>query len=183
MISVEFTVREPKTTWINRIIFSTIFSGIITLMVYLIRRNILENLTTVDLIYIILHLISFLLIIFSFLFSIVVRDYIHFNFSKNKMRYSYSFGNFKYNKKWQDLVDLKYISVFNTENGYEVNLWKKKKEILNLFMLNESNEAFKNALFFADKLNIDLVDARKRGNHRRINIITYKKTGEIVYSK
>lgn len=95
--------------------------------------------------------------------------------------HSYSIGIFLFNEKWKNLEDLEYISVFNTSNGYEVNLWYKKNKILNLFALEDYDEVLKKGFYLSEKLDIDLLDARKRGYHKWINKEIYRKTGQVEY--
>jgi len=64
-----------------------------------------------------------------------------------------------------------------------VNLWYKKNKILNLFFMENFDEVIEHAFVFADRLNIDLLDARIRGNHKWVDKKAYKATNEIVYIK
>ena len=106
---------------------------------------------------------------------------IHLNFSYLKIKHEMSIGPFTFRKRWKDLKELEYISVFKTENGYEVNLWHNKNEIINLFVFDNFDEVIKKAFFFAEKLKIDLLDARQKGYHKWIDKDKYRLTGEIVY--
>lgn len=179
MIKSEFIIREPNISWFNRILFAFIFSGFFTLVVFLFSNS---RLASEDILNVIKHLIILFFILIIFFIHLVIRHYIHINFTKFKIQHSYSIGFFKYNEKWQNLIDLKYVSIFHTSNGYEINLWYKKNRTLNLAVLKDYNEAIKKGYFFSEKLNIKLLDARKRGEHRWIDKHVYKETGKIVYS-
>jgi len=181
MIESEFIIREPKISWLNRIIFSLVFSLLFALIIYWYRSNIINKLTTVDIIYAGIYYIIVIVSLFGALVPLVKRDYTHFNFTQKKIKHSYNIGVYDYDGQWQDLVDLKYISVFNTNNGYAVNLWYEKNKIIHLFILENPEEVIEKGLFFAEKLNIGLVDARKRGYHKRVNMEVYKDTGNIIY--
>ena len=126
MYDVEFTIREPKIPWFNKILFSALFSGFCILVIYVFSNDIDNKLTSGDKTQVYTYLIILLGIFIVCILPIISRNYIHLNFISLKIRYSYSIGIFTYNEKWQDLSHLNYISVFHTENGYEVNLWYKK---------------------------------------------------------
>jgi ABC-type uncharacterized transport system fused permease/ATPase subunit len=181
MYDKELTIREPKIPWFNLILFSIIFSAFITYIVYLYNNNFINDLSNPNSLTIIVYLLWLFGILVVFILPIISRHYIHLNFSNLKIMHSYSIGVFNYNEKWQNLEDLEYISVFNTANGYEVNLWYKKNKILNLIALEDFDEVLKKAFYISEKLNIDLLDARKRGYHKWINKEIYRETGKIEY--
>ncbi|WP_303316365.1 hypothetical protein Q4Q34_06050 [Flavivirga abyssicola] len=182
MYNVEFTIREPRISWFNKILFSALFSGFCVFVLYIFKSNgVYHRLNKEDTEKVIVFLILLLGILIAFILPIIARHYIHLNFTHLKIRHSYSIGPLVYREKWQNLKDLNYISVFHTKNGYEVNLWYKKHEILNLFVLDDFNEVLEKGFFFSEKLNIDLLDARKRGHHKRINKVIYKETGKVEY--
>ncbi|WP_339916072.1 hypothetical protein [Yeosuana marina] len=181
MYDKELTIREPKVPWFNRILFSVIFSAFLTFIIYFFSDNVINELTTLDLANATFYLIWLFGVLIVFILPLISRHYIHFNFSNFKIMHSYSIGIFTYNEKWQNLEDLKYISVFNAYSGYEINLWYKKNKFLRVFALEDSNEAFEKAFSLSEKLNIDLLDARIRGNHRWVYKSAYRETGKIEY--
>lgn len=181
MYNIELTIREPKVPWGNRILFSVIFSAFFTFIIYFFNSNVLNELTPLDLANVAFHLIWLFGVLIVFILPLISRHYTHFNFSNFKIMHSYSIGVFNYNEKWQNLEDLKYISVFNASNGYEINLWYKKNKILKVFVLEDSNEAFEKAFSLSEKLNIDLLDARIKGHHKWVDKLVYTKTGKIQY--
>ncbi|MCB4798020.1 hypothetical protein [Neotamlana laminarinivorans] len=179
MYTIEFTIREPKKSSILNIFVAAVFSAFFTYSISLFfRHDYSKNYASA--------LAAFLVWLFGclfvFLIPLIARHYIHFNFQHLKIKHSYSIGLFKYNESWQDLKNLEYISVFKTQNGYEINMWFNKNDILNLAVLTDADEAINEGLFFSEKLNIDLLDARKRGHHKWVdkevsklnNIISYK---------
>lgn len=179
MIKSEFIIRELKKPFINRIIFAIIFASFFTFILYLIFARF--DFTNGDVIKISIYLFWLFGILLLMVVPLITRHYVHFNFSELKIKHSYEIGIFNYNEKWQNLEKLEYISVFQTVNGFEVRLWYKKNKIINLFILDDFNEVLEKAYFFADKLNIDLLDARKRGYHKWINKKVYKESGKIEY--
>lgn len=179
MHSVEFTIREPKRPWLLKVFVAAAFSAFFTYLVYFFttkEHNTGQTWTLIT------YFAWFFGVLFVFLIPLIARHYIHFNFSKLKIKHSYAIGMLTYNESWQDLKNLEYISVFKTQNGYEINMWFNKNEILNLAVFEDAEEALKQGLFFSEKLNIDLLDARKRGYHKWVdktatktnNILTYK---------
>jgi hypothetical protein len=181
MCKTEFTIREPEVPWFNKILFSLLFAAFFSLILYIFKNNIKEILTSGDIKQVVVYLIILFGILIVFVLPIISRHCTHLNFSEIKIKHSYSIGPFTYNEKWQNLKDLNYISIFHTQNGYEVNLWYKKNQILNLFALEDINEVLEKAFFLSEQLNIDLLDARKRGYHKWINKSVYKEVGKIEY--
>ncbi|GEM_PF-4497649 len=112
----------------------------------------------------------------------IASHHIHLNFTELKIQHQYHVGVFRYKEVWQDIVNPKYISVFNENDYYMVNLWYDNLGILNLMLLEDANKAIENGLLIADKLDIDLLDARKRGYHKWVDKKTSKETGEIKYA-
>lgn len=174
MYDIEFTIREPKIPLLNRIIFSFMFSSFFTFLVYFLT-NLATPLSSSTMLYAIICLVWLFLVLIVFFAPMVLRHYIHFNFSNSKIKHSYSLGALNYSEKWQNLENLNYISVFHTRSGYEINLWYEKNKILNLLVLEDFEESLKKGAFFSEKLNIDLLDARKRGYHKWVNT-SYNKT-------
>jgi hypothetical protein len=107
---------------------------------------------------------------------------IHLNFKNNKIQHQFRVGLFNYKEVWQDLVDLKYISVFKTGSYFQINMWYQKNEILNLMTLDDSEKAMENGFLISEKLDIDLLDARKAGYHKWVNKQVYKETKKVIYS-
>ena len=179
MPKIEFTIREPKIKWLNKIIFSLLFSIFFTSIFYLIKTKLLK--ASEESIPLIVFLLWLFGVLITFLVPIVSRHHIHFNFSELKIKHSYSIGAYHYYEKWQNLIDLKYISVFNNSGGYTANIWYKKNEQLNLFFMEDSIKIMEKALFFANQLHIDLLDARTRGHHKWVDKKATKSAKEILY--
>ncbi len=175
MTEIEFTITEPKSPLLIRILVALFMTTYIGLCYYFTVERYEGTRTVV-----------YLIILGFFVFRYMVVPYItfrtnHLNFKEQKIRSDIEIGRFTIKGKWKNLKDLKYISVFKTDNGYEVNLWYKKRNILNLFALDDYDTVMKEAFFFSEKLNIDLLDARKRGYHRWVDKEVYRTTGNIVY--
>ncbi len=96
-------------------------------------------------------------------FSLVKTIFI--NIEKEKLKTVYSVGLFKVNR-YSEIPELEYVSVFkNPQNDvFEVNLWYKGNKHYNLFNFDAYKSAFEFGLHFSNKLNIDLLDATKKGN-------------------
>lgn len=176
MIEKEFTIREPKTTIGISILIAFILTVYFALCYYFFTENEDKSST-----------VLYLIILGFFVFKYMVMPglttkAIHLNFNYLKIKHEISIGPFTFRKRWKDLKKLEYISVFKTENGYEVNLWYNKNKIINLFVFDNFDEVIKKAFFFAEKLDIDLLDARERGYHKWIDKAEYKSTGEIVHT-
>ncbi len=181
MIESEFIITEPETPWTNRIIFALIFSAFAVLLVYIFRGNIYETLSGKNKRQVIIYLTILFGILVRYILPLISKHSVHINFSKLKIKRQYSLGIFNYAGKWHKLENLNYISVFHTENGYEVNLWYKKNKILHLFAMEDFNDVLKKGFQLSEKLNIDLLDARKRGHHKWVNKAEYRETGNVTY--
>ncbi|WP_299120715.1 hypothetical protein [uncultured Winogradskyella sp.] len=175
MIEKEFTIKEPNISIRNSILIAFILTTYSAICYYFITTNDDKNTTLVYLI-----ILGFFVIKNMVLPNLTTKS-IHLNFTHKKIKYETSVGPFGINKKWKNLKNLEYISVFKTENGYEVNLWHNKNEIINLFVYENYEDVVKEAFIIAEKLDIELLDARKRGYHQWIDKDIYKTTGEIEY--
>lgn len=71
--------------------------------------------------------------------------------------------------------------MFSSRGSYQVNLWYGNNKFLNLFLLDDYDSVIEKAFIFSDKLNIDLLDARERGNHRWVNKDVYRETKQVKY--
>lgn len=179
MIKTELIVLEKEIPLLNRIIFSIFTAGFLTFIIYALSKR--SEFDFVNQAYIFTYSIFLVFIILIYLVPLIITKSIHINFTKLKLKHVYNVGMFKWQGKWRALNEPDYLSVFKTENGYEINLWYKKNKVLCLFALENFDDAIKKGLYFSDKLNVDLLDARKRGNHKWVNKSVYKETGEINY--
>lgn len=106
---------------------------------------------------------------------------VHLNFENQKIQHRYRVGIFNYKEVWQNLVELEYISVFRTRDYYQVNMWYQKNKILNLMTIEDPDKAIENGYLIAERLNIDLLDARKRGYHKWVDKKAFKDSGKVSY--
>jgi hypothetical protein len=100
------------------------------------------------------------------------------NFEERKFRYFTSFGPQVYGK-WENVDPVEYISVFaanysssvsgisttkvtSSQILIEVNLVKSKKNLVNVFLTKDKDEAFEIALELAKKLSLKIYDATSR---------------------
>jgi hypothetical protein len=82
------------------------------------------------------------------------------------LKIEYCIGNMKINSS--KILDLEYISVFhNNQNAnYEVNLWYKTNNHLNVTIFDDKKTALKYGEMFSQSLNIGLLDATEKGNSK-----------------
>lgn len=122
-----------------------------------------------------------LLLIFSVAFPLSAIKSCHFNFDTKKFKVVYTIAYLKYGV-WEDLPKLEYVSVFKKgEEFYELNLWFYKNEHYKVFRYSEFYDAFLDAFQISEKLQIDLLDASVKNNHRWIDKDAYRKNKEIKY--
>jgi len=179
MFKSDLIIREPNKPFINKIIVAFLYASLFSYALYLYQyKNLLNHPKKGT---IIIYLIVLLLILFFSSFMFIASHSVHLNFENNKIQHQFRVGVFNYKEVWQDLVDLKYISVFKTGDYFQINMWYQKNEILNLMTLENTEKAIENGFLISEKLNIDLLDARKPGHHKWINKQVYRDTGKIVY--
>lgn len=179
MFKSELVIREPDKPLINKIITALLYASLFSYVVYLYRyKNLLNHPERWT---IVIYLIVLLLILFFSSFMAIASHNVHLNFENNKIQHQYRVGLFNYKEVWQDLIDLKYISVYKTGDYFQINMWYKKNEILNLMTLDNYEKAIENGFLISEKLRIDLLDASKPGHHKWVNKQTYKQTNKIIY--
>lgn len=175
MVEKEFTITEPRISTGQSILIAFILTVYIALCYYFWTVNDDKSKTIALLI-----ALGFFVLKYMVLPNLKTKS-IHLNFTSKKIKYETSIGPFSFRNKWKNLENLEYISVFNTDNGYEVNLWHNKNKIINLFAFDDFEAVIEKAFFFSEKLDISLLDARKRGYHRWIDKDKYRLTREIEY--
>ena len=180
MFKSDLIIREPNKPIINKIIVALLYASLFSYVVYLYRHKDLLN--HPEKWTIIIYLVILFLILFFSSFMSIASHSIHLNFKNNKIQHQFRVGLFNYKEVWQDLVDLKYISVFKTGSYFQINMWYQKNEILNLMTLDDSEKAMENGFLISEKLDIDLLDARKAGYHKWVNKQVYKETKKVIYS-
>lgn len=181
MLEDDLIIREPKVPLINRIIFSISCGLFVVLILYIFRMKVDGLLNSSDIPRMIMYTALLLLILLFSFAPIIIRHYIYLDFKEIKIRYAYEIGMFMYKEKWQDLEGLEYISVFKKNDLYEINMWYKKNKIVNLFATEKFSDAIENAYQIANKLQIDLLDASVKGNHRWINKNVYAQTSIVEH--
>jgi len=171
----QFTITAPKRPIYITIIVAFIFTAYVGLCYYFISKN--KDLNGTIKLLIILGIVVFNYMILPN----ISEKTMYIDFSKEYYKMQTEIGRLTIPSQWKKLKQLKYISVFKTNNGYEVNLWHSKNKILNLFVYDDFNAVIEKAFFFAERFNIPLLDARIRGYHRWIDKEIFKTTGEIEY--
>ncbi len=175
MQKVEFTIKSQQSPFFHRLIVAVILTLYVGLWFYFLNRN-QDKLNTVFLL-----LVLGAVLLQNFVIPILLDRLVYIDFTNKSIKYVTEIGRFRFPRKWKTLESVDYISVFKTSNGYEVNLWFNKIKKLNLFVSGSYDTVLKRALFFADKFNIDLLDARERGYHKWINKDILRKNGKIEH--
>ncbi|MGC6429812.1 MAG: hypothetical protein ACON5F_02095 [Jejuia sp.] len=179
MFKTDLIIKEPIKPLVNKVIVALLYTCLFGYTIYLFAyRNFWDNSERWT---VIIYLVTLLLILFFSSFRAIASHHIHLNFKELKIQHQYSVGIFRYKELWQDVVNPKYISVFNEADYCMVNLWYDKLGILNLMLVEDAEKAMENGLLIADKLGIDLLDARKRSYHKWVDKEAYRETGEIKY--
>ncbi|MBT8244598.1 MAG: hypothetical protein HKP48_05090 [Winogradskyella sp.] len=175
MIEKEFTIREPKSSILDIVAVSAALT-IQTGFCYYIFTNVRLNFYA----FFLIALTGYILFN-SIIIPGLRTKCIYLNFSKRKIKYEIEIGPLTIRKKWKDIENPEYVSVFKTPKGIEVNLWHNKNQIINLFAYDDFEKVIEEAFFFADKLNIDLLDARERGYHKWIDKNFYQQHKKVRY--
>lgn len=181
MLENELIIREPKISLLRRIIISIAFGLFFLIMMFVYNLTLIYSFSFGDKIQIISYILFLFIVFLISLGPLISRHIIHLKFRELKIRHSFAIGMWNYNEKWQDLEGYDYISVFKVREVFQVNLWYHDKSILNLFVIKNFEEAIENAYQISVKLNIDLLDASVKGNHRWIDKTIYLENSTIVH--
>lgn len=106
------------------------------------------------------------LTIFAFMFGLNFAKIktIYIDLKEQILKTEFKVGFFKLNTK-QKIKELGYISVFkNDKEQFEVNLWYDGNKHCKMFVFNNVQDALTSGKHFAQKLNIDLLNATKKGH-------------------
>lgn len=179
MLKSNLVIQEPTKPFITKLVVSLLYTCFFGYTIYLFAYRDFWN--HPERWSIIIYLSILLCILFSSSFMAIASHSIHINFEHQKIQHRYRVGLFNYKEVWQNLEELEYIAVFRTGDYYQINMWYQKNNILNLMTLDDPKKAIENGYLIADKLNIDLLDARERGFHKWVNKNIYKNTGKVVY--
>ena len=141
MYKSELVIKEPNKPLINKVIVAFLYTCLFGYAIYLFEYkgafNHPKKWT------IIIYLTILIFILFSSSFMAIASHSVHLDFKNRKIQHRYRVGVFYYKEVWQDLIDLKYISVFKTGDYFQINMWYQKNEILNLMTLDNKDEAIK----------------------------------------
>ena len=99
----------------------------------------------------------------------------YFDLDRRKFKSELSVGFIK-SGKWQDLPPLNYISIFGvySKNYFEINLWYDKNKYLNIYTVNDKENAFELGFKIANRLNVRLLDATEKGNFKYLDMVKLK---------
>lgn len=108
---------------------------------------------------------------------LMLREGSEIDLASKKYREIYSVIGVKIGK-WKDLPEIEYVSVFKTNETkrvqgmgasanfsnqvYKLNLFHNRNEKIEAYITDDLNDAFENAKYLAQVLNIDILDATER---------------------
>lgn len=97
-------------------------------------------------------------------FSFSLTKSISINLENEVLKSRYSVGLIGINY-YSKIPRLEYVSIFKNpqEVFFEVKLWYEGNKYYTISYFDDINEAFNFGVLFSDKLNLDLLDATKRG--------------------
>ena len=180
MIKSELTIIDPKPPLFNRIMISLVFTGFSAIIMYLVKRiNLVEEINVVAVIICMVWLLGAILLM---TFGSVSRHGMQFSFEELKIRHIYDIGFYRYKEAWQDLHDLKYLSIYKEDESYNVIVWYEERNFLNLFSLKSYENIVDKACLLSDGLKIDLLDATIDDDYNHwIDKAIYRSTGKISH--
>ena len=181
MLENELLIREPRISLFRRVLVAVGFGIFFLIIAFVYHLTLRYSFTSGDLLKIILYIILLFIVFITSLVPIIIRHVIHIKFNELKIKHSHELGIWTYHEKWQDLEGFEYISVFKVAESYQVNLWYEDKSILNLFVIENFEDAIENAYQISVKLNVDLLDASVKGNHRWVDKNLYAENSKIVH--
>jgi hypothetical protein len=83
--------------------------------------------------------------------------------------------------RWTQIKSPEYISVFQSQTAYEINLWYQTNKHLELYKRDNYVDALRMAFELSEELDIDLYDATDPHNSRWIDKDATKSAKEIIY--
>ena len=124
------------------------------------------------------HYFMWVLCAVFFFTRLVKSQSLELDLANQVYRNIYEYGLFKRHKKWQNLPEIEYVSMFYEPNdsGYEVVLWQKNKYSFDLFKGNSLGETFHLAYQLATILNVKLFNATNRTDNYWVDLSQPKET-------
>jgi hypothetical protein len=91
----------------------------------------------------------------------------YLNLEKEKLQTQFRIGFFKFSI-YSSMPKLNYVSVFNNTGAeqFEVNLWYEGNRHFNIMDFEDPQLAMEYGKKFSEKLELDLLDAREKGNFK-----------------
>ncbi len=164
----ELIVSQGKLPWWKIIIASLFFSSMIYWFYVIFITFYKYEVDDINPKYI-AYLIKYATLSLAGGISFSITKNILIDIDKNKLISVYMVGPFS-RKVTTVVPELEYVSVFfNDKEQYEVNLWYSKNKHYKMYMFEDSQTAFEFAAQVIKKLNIDLLDATKKGNSKWID--------------
>jgi hypothetical protein len=105
---------------------------------------------------------------------------VYIDLKKMLFRPTFEVGPLKLGR-WTQIKSPEYISVFQSQTAYEINLWYQTNKHLELYKRDNYVDALRMAFELSEELDIDLYDATDPHNSRWIDKKATKSAKEIVY--
>ncbi|AXT18777.1 hypothetical protein D7030_05920 [Flavobacteriaceae bacterium AU392] len=172
MKTKDLIIQEPQKLSIKTIVIISAYILFIATAIYVVLYIVPKPDVT--------DAVAYMYIIWAFGFLVmftyqhIINSRVKLDLKHRKMRRTYTLGLLKFRRKWKKLTRPQYISVFKTNDKYELNLWNENNDKLNVITLSDYQNAFKKAFFIAEKLNIDVLDATDKGNFKLIHKDSFK---------
>lgn len=162
-------VSETQRPFWHLIIAALLFTLALSILCLLYYTFSLSFQGLVDSIYIILGS-GFISIVASGFCS---QKYIYIDLENSKFKPSLEIGFIKIGK-WKIINNYEYVSVFydpgkSESEIFEVNLWYDRNKHFEIYTRNNFHDAINVGYNLSEKLNIDLLDATIRGDHKWID--------------
>lgn len=130
------------------------------------------------------HLRRFIFLV-TFGISFSFHKSVSIDLKNSKFRSTFEIGPIKLGE-WKTITNYEYVSIFHEplidgEKIFEVNLWYDRNKHWELYEKYTFEDAFAIGYEISELLNIDLLDATKPNNYRRVDKEALKKTGNIKY--
>lgn len=105
---------------------------------------------------------------------------VYIDLKKMLFRPTFEVGPLKLGK-WTQIKSPEYISVFQSQTAYEINLWYQTNKHLELYKRDNYVDALRMAFELSEELKIDLLDATDPHNSRWIDKKATTSSKQIVY--
>ncbi len=131
--------------------------------------------------------VSGLVFLFVMGLGLIHKRKTYIDLKKMRIRHTVEIGFMKFGA-WQPFKSLEYVSIFPRvkADGYkvfEVNLWYKKNQHVNLYEEASFEDAYRVAFRISDFLKINLLDSTETHKAKWVDMKASKAQGKIIYSE